>query len=910
MNNKKILTIIRGEEFKLSLKEKIETTDIFYDQYLEAANMLDDIVAINDDEKRADWSRVETENNIIAFCGDRGEGKSSVMMTFINALSNKDAWNQDPIFSSCEHVKRTAFSRPVFIDPSTFDHVHNILEVVVARLYREYRVRYENDPGAFENEKCGKLLEKFQKVYRIISLLNNPEKMLEEEFDGESNIANLAKMGESTALKGELETLIQLYLDYMMRESDCRNRKLLIAIDDLDLCNANAYKMAEQIRKYLILPEVVIVMALKVEQLQMCVQEENFKNYRNVLTGGEKPSEFYEEVRNMAEKYIAKLIPRSRRIYLPNVRYIHNSGICYMERTGEIIYKDEFSNSLNASLLNMIYIKTGMKFLLNPNSVSWLQAKNLRDAVNMITLLGNMPEPKNDEECYNNIETFSRYIEKEWIPQNFSMTETRELQDLIKMPYSQMNSEVVYLLQEKYDSTKKKHESSKQNYNMGSLNNFFWIRKWLDDYKRNVYDREAEKFAYVFHVWYTICFNEALRQKRYGDLSFFLGGYIWGKDFDQMFPNAVYGNIQLNRSRFELQTSVIYNLITERIEKIFEIRNERLEENGGRVSKIPEDDPQKEYKMFTWMLLGLFSNTFQTGNRPVLLPPTLTRDSIVYTNYILIGKVQICMENYIVGLCNLGEMYTKINMEMLGINWNEYIEFITRIENNNQEKISAFRRIFTNIDLISAFYDYCYYQRDVKEGGKKDAHGRTEAVVDRFFRNVEHFWMDYLSEHIEGKINELVIENSQGIKRTINISEIYADLFEEYETEYMEKNDGNQGIVTMPQEERYRKMMEQLNEDLLSTISPLEAVRPVSGYLKKRTVDNAKTNLGRLVHNIRRYYGKRPDKDIRSLDTERLENYYGIILKSWLVNPILEVSDDLNEEYKRIVKYYNDLIKE
>lgn len=55
---------------------------------------------------------------------------------------------------------------------------------------------------------------------------------------------------------------------------------------------------------------------------------------------------------------------------------------------------------------------------------------------------------------------------------------------------------------------------------------------------------------------------------------------------------------------------------------------------------------------------------------------------------------------------------------------------------------------------------------------------------------------------------------------------------------------------------------------------------------------------------------KGPDKDIRSLDTERLKNYYGIILKSWLVNPILEVSDDLNEEYKRIVKYYNDLIKE
>mgnify|MGYP000493059334 CR=1 FL=1 len=160
MNNKKILTIIRGEEFKLSLKEKIETTDIFYDQYLEAANMLDDIVAINDDEKRADWRRVETENNIIAFCGDRGEGKSSVMMTFINALSNKDAWNQDPIFSSCEHVKRTAFSRPVFIDPSTFDHVHNILEVVVARLYRELESRAKEEAGKKAKEYVVNAIQK------------------------------------------------------------------------------------------------------------------------------------------------------------------------------------------------------------------------------------------------------------------------------------------------------------------------------------------------------------------------------------------------------------------------------------------------------------------------------------------------------------------------------------------------------------------------------------------------------------------------------------------------------------------------------------------------------------------------------------------------------------------------------
>ena len=97
---------------------------------------------------------------------------------------------------------------------------------------------------------------------------------------------------------------------------------------------------------------------------------------------------------------------------------------------------------------------------------------------------------------------------------------------------------------------------------------------------------------------------------------------------------------------------------------------------------------------------------------------------------------------------------------------------------------------------------------------------------------------------------------------------------------------------------------------LLSTISPLEAVRSVSGYLKNRTVDNAKANLDKLVHNIRRYYGKKAGQRHTQSGYRKIEKLLRYYSESWLVNPILEVSDDLNEEYKRIVKYYNDLIKE
>lgn len=378
-----------------------------------------------------------------------------------------------------------------------------------------------------------------------------------------------------------------------------------------------------------------------------------------------------------------------------------------------------------------------------------------------------------------------------------------------------------------------------------------------------------------------------------------------------MFPNVVHGNVGLNRSRFQLLTNTIYDTIAEKIEEIFKISNEKLSENGGRISKIPENDSGKEYKMLTWTLLGLFSNTFQVRNKNILSSVNiLTLDQIVYSNYTLMKNLNICMENYIVGLCNLGQIYYKVNMEMLGISWEEYQNFFIKIENNNKEKIAAFRTIFTNIDLISEFYDYCLNYRDVKEGGEKDAHGRTVAVVDRFFRNAERFLTSYVTTQMEEKLSELVVENQQGVKRIIDISELYADLFLEYDKDWMKANGNEQEKEKTEADEQYEEIMNQLNEKLLSTISPEEPVLSVSGYLINRSAQNVKINLDNLIHNIRRYYGINEAKNILKLDTAKLKRYYSDILKIYVVNPTLQVPKELSEEYKQIVKQYNDVIKE
>lgn len=909
MKNEKILTVIKGQEFKLSLKDKIEIKDIFYDQYLEAATMLENIVANEESDKQPDWKKAETENNIIAFCGERGEGKSSAMFTFINAVVNQKEQKESTIFAQCENVKNTVFSEPIVIDPSAFDNVHNVLDIIIASIYQKFSDKYDDSPEKFDNYRREQLLNEFQKVYKDISLLNDPAKMLEEEYDYEGSIEKISKMGESLRLRRDLSNLVKLYLDYMMPE-DSRNqytsKKLLIAIDDLDMCNANAYKMAEQIRKYLIIPDIVIVMALKVEQLQLCVQEENFKNYSNVLKNQEKIAGAILDVEDMAERYIAKLIPKSRRIYLPNVRYIENAKISYQKKkdqkkNGEIIYEDKMTNSLNASLMDLIYMKTGMRFLLNEEKMNWLQPDNLRDTVNLIILLGDMKVPENDSEYLENIEKFTEYFEKEWIPQNCELVNYKEVQNLIRVPYLQLNSEAAYMLNKNYQNAEKRYPLLPANFLMDRANCFFWVMNWFWGYKNSMYDKKDDKFAYMFKILYTIELSKIRRSTRLEDMGDFLGGYIWGPGFDSILPEIEVKRTKISRSRFSLSTWDVYSAINRRVARLFGVRQPIPGNNRMSVSKIEIDDTEKEYKIITWVLVSLLTNTFsmQSDGNELLqhsqIQYTYTTP-IIFDNYRLNSQVQICLENYLIGICSLESLYKKINIDILGVSKEEYKTIIDRIEQLNIEIVQTFRTIFSNIDLIMRFQEYCAdkKRKQSKESGEKREFKRTKAVVDQFFRNVEHFCKDYIKKDFKAQLNCLILQDSKGKQVVFDISEVYGGFVQKRIEEFVSN-------LERQKEEQMRKLTERLNRQMVK-IEPLQSV---STYLVNKSPKNAKKNIENLLHNIKCYYVRNENQRINYRFYDDIINYYQKIVEYELENPGMDLSDDLTEEYRLIVKEYS-----
>lgn len=913
MANEKRLTIIKGEEFKISVKEKIDRTDIFYDQYLSAARMLDAIVAEQEAMELRQWCKSEAENNIIAFCGERGEGKSSAMISFVNAAYQSDKGIEESIFADCENVKRTYFAEPIVIDPSMLDGVHNVLDIVLATLYRKFQDRYEEDNRCLERHQRERLLDQFQKVYRCISLINNQTKMLDDEYDYEGNIGKLSKLGESTRLRSEVERLIGQYLELMPgsgREGKAMNC-LLIAIDDLDLCSSNAYKMAEQIRKYLVIPKVAIIMAIKIEQLDLCVKEQNLKSYEHIIQlemsvkdkiisnsnngsqSGKWESGLLDEVGGMSERYVAKLIPRARRNYLPNVQTMHDVSISYQNKNGVVIYDGKVSQTMNETVLSLIYEKTGMKFLADKAGESCLLPDNLRDTVNMVVLLSDMMEPSSDEVYCENIRKFCRYFEKEWLFGNLNLEACKEIQKLIYEGFLHLHEGAAFALRKFNYMTEKKYFVPTADF-LSETNDCFWsVMSWMEYFRSNVFGSEEEKYAYAFHILYTVRLNEMMRRHTYDQVSELMGGYVWAGNFANIISN-VQGS-GFSRSRFTVPAIDAYGEICHYLE----LRDwKEFSDVHGQyyAQKITQEDKKYRYgSIISWLVLGMLGNTYsQAPSGQTVYMYSLP---VVSDNYGIISNLHISLENYLVALCNLRALYRKLNLELLGVEQGEFDSIIARFEADNIEKIEAVRMILANVDLTMELKEFRFQNRSSKEGikeGDRDDLEVSEIAITRFFRNVSLFVENHFQKTV--KFDPFIIEWDE-IGRNIYISRLYARLIRQGMLYHANIKKNANGVI---KEEELRIFVDRLRERTYKEI-PLETV---SRYLINKTAENIKKQLDRLASNIQRYYSMHREERLEEAEVMQLCDLYGRILDLYVENPGMNISDEMNDEYKSFyIKY-------
>ncbi|MFT9056825.1 MAG: hypothetical protein ABF449_09435, partial [Ethanoligenens sp.] len=421
----KCIRIKRGEEFRPYVMDKFDGTDYFADVYRTAADCVKDIVSATEafqEKKCRENSEYDRYlNNIVAFCGERGQGKTGALLTFRKILSgyNHEKDDEGAIMKPCGNSQFTMLD---VIDPSMFDDDCNILQVIIARMFKKFRDECEKknkDNDSYIDQR--NVMEKFLKVFGFINQMMKPNKAEKSNFYDDSADA-LIDISDAVNLRISLHDLVEKYLEFM--NSFKGTNFLVIPIDDIDVNIEFAYKMAEQLRKYLIVPNVVILMALKVEQLAGAVVNHYEKKYES-----KNDRNKYEFIK-MAERYIEKLLPNGRKIYLPEIRIDAQSD----EQTLEIIYEDKengdkhFRNGLQETVLNYIYKKTTLAFCKPQNGIHPLVPGTLRELTGLFAVLGHMKEIENhfiwnietDDKQRKVVETnlmaFENYFINTWVP--------------------------------------------------------------------------------------------------------------------------------------------------------------------------------------------------------------------------------------------------------------------------------------------------------------------------------------------------------------------------------------------------------------------------------------------------------------------------------------------------------------
>ena len=446
-----------GEETKPVVENLKRLKESIFTYHIDKSiHLIDEHLSV--DPKEANDAQ-DYVNNIIAFVGERGAGKTSCMCSVISILQelqNKKAYNTS--FDNLKTLPQKRIHALKLIDPSFFDAVHNILEIIIGEMYNRTSRDLSTSITVDKGNEARKLLKSFQAIKRDMLYVDKNTR-----FERDEELEELSLLAAGVDLRTGIQKLIADYLSYF--NSDV----LLISIDDIDLNVKLAYEMVEQIRKYLILPNVMILMAVKIDQLSMVIQENLSKQFdqalkhdTRILTGN--------DISEMAERYINKLIPIESRIYIPSPDVFFGNSLVIKDRENVVFEAD----TVRDAIPSLIFTKCRYLFYNTRGTTSPIVPRNLRDLRLLLQMLIKMKDysevkPINMTEALGNKQQFKRYFFSTWLDSLEVDVRSVAIKLINETEPTLFNKKVIDLIRNMYaDATSKELKSHKMYFDIDS----------------------------------------------------------------------------------------------------------------------------------------------------------------------------------------------------------------------------------------------------------------------------------------------------------------------------------------------------------------------------------------------------------------------------------------------------------
>ena len=324
----------------------------------------------------------DSQNRVMAFVGDRGTGKTSAMVSFVTACV-------DGSIKVHEHgnpEERCSFYTLPVIEPSDFSDEESIVGCVVSQIYSELEEHHDKLDRSLVHTIINQCTD-IREAIRVRGM--SSQALLEQNSD---ELSHLRLLAQTKRLREQLGKLIDSYLAMCAvcagkNQNGTRAKKdggssyLIIPIDDIDTSIHTAYRLAEELRSYFMLPNVIVVMALKIEQLSDALEQRFIKEFKDLYD-----AKIFLDTQPvaMAAKYIQKIIPEQRQIRMPSLSLTEQSSC-----TLRIENKDR---PLVDYMLDLVYRKTGLLLIPDEWESHPLIPHNLRSLHQMLSLFQAMSD--------------------------------------------------------------------------------------------------------------------------------------------------------------------------------------------------------------------------------------------------------------------------------------------------------------------------------------------------------------------------------------------------------------------------------------------------------------------------------------------------------------------------------------
>ena len=422
--------------------------DVYQDAFLITQENMEENEARTDLTKADIFCNEDEVRNVIPFIGQRGMGKSSAMLSYAYFLKEYDSNNVPLEFKF--KAENPSFCTLTKIDAATLTPSETLFDVILAKMWELFteEMLKRGDGDYLYN----KTREKFTEIKDSYIIYNAKDKNL-------SMVRQLKDLSKSLNLRKNFTELVATFLDCIItstRVASC-DKYLVIPIDDLDMADECLEQVLEQLRIFLSVPKVIILTTLDVDKLLMHMHKRMVELYTKA--GPTAMNEYEEKMAfTYAEQYIAKILPRNRRIYMPNFsgNTLKRLMINYDKYATDIYETNGWGRSEIGYVQYIGAVLTKkLNVLLHPEYfVRETETPSLRDMANRINELWRISRIKDSHRA--------AWMTQEWMSKDVAIMGNRTsdiklknaLDKILHMPEEMCNSYIIKYI----DATKKDND--------------------------------------------------------------------------------------------------------------------------------------------------------------------------------------------------------------------------------------------------------------------------------------------------------------------------------------------------------------------------------------------------------------------------------------------------------------------